>query len=494
MHLKNYYFLDIFLIQRVMNHISYHLKNIHFNKRSGLLKFKHENIEKTLCFQEGNLVFAKTNQHEERLGFILYKIGKISEEVYSKIDQYIKPKQKLGETLINSGLITKKDLYDGWISQMREIALSIFSFFEGEFGFEEMETFIDQEFESKISIPFLIEDGIRRMKFHPSLQLFLEKKVLFRKGKVYFYLLTEEEKEILLLLDGKIPAEDILHSTGYSPELFWKSLYLFYCLDLIDVKEEGKEEEKGMESQLIKENEQLAELETLREKLSTLDYYQILNVSRTASEDEIKKGYFVVARKYHPDSFDQGLPRDIKEKIEQVFDHITKAYQTLIDKEKREEYDTRAGISREEEGQDLSRRADTKFRKAKTLYQQKRYEDALILLEEAIRLNKNKGSFYLLLALTESKIPTLDKKAEEDFLRAIELESWNPECYVGLGLFYKQEGLRARASKHFLKALELDPDHSIALREVAEEAKSKRKKGLKELLTSDIFGKKKKKE
>lgn len=478
-----------------MNHISYHLRNIHFNKRTGILKFKHENIEKTLCFQEGNLIFAKTNQPDERLGVILYKLGKISKEIYSKIDQYIKPKQKLGETLIRSGIISKKDLYDGWISQMREIALGIFPFFEGEFVFEEMETFIDQEFESKISIPFLIEDGIRRMKYHPSLQSFMEE-IPFRKGKVYFYLLTEEEKEILELIDGKTSAEDILRSAGYSPELFWKSLYLFYCLDLIDVRTEGEEiEEKEVEardSQAIEDRNRLAELETLRKKLHTLDYYQILNVSQSASEDEIKKGYFTVARKYHPDSFDQNLPQEVKEKIEQVFDHVTKAYHTLSDKEKREEYDSQAGISPEEEEQDLSKIADIKFRKAKTLYHQKRYEDALILLEEAIRIYKDKGSFYLLLALTESKLPSLYKKAEEDFLKAIEFDPWNPECYVGLGLFYKQEGLPARASKQFKKALELDPEHNIALREVHEAAKLKKKKGLKELLAFDLFGKKKK--
>lgn len=476
-----------------MNHISYHLKNIHFNKRSGLLTFKFQTIEKTLCFQEGNLIFAKTNQPEERLGAVLHKLGKLSDEVYAKIDEYIKPGQKIGETLVRNGVISKKDLYDGWISQMREIALSIFPYFDGEFFFEEMETFVDQEFESRISIPFLIEDGIRRMKFNFSLQEFMEEKIPSRKGKVYFYLLTEEEREILNLVDGKIQSEDILRSTGYSPELFWKSLYLFYCLDLVDIEggaeEKAKRREVPAEPYLVEDKGRQSQLEELRKKLSISDYYQVLEVPRIASDEEIKRSYFTLARKYHPDSFAGLLSQDMKEHVERVFDHITKAYQTLSDKAKREEYDSQAGISPEE--QDLSKKADIRFRKAKTLYQQKRYEDALILLEEAVRLNKDKGSYYLLLALTESKLPSLRKKAEDDFLRAIELDPWNPECYVGLGIFYKKEGLKARSTKQFKKALELDPEHAIALRELEEAGMVKKKKGLMDMLTSDLFTKKK---
>ena len=478
-----------------MDHISFQLKTIHFNKRSGLLNFKNKDIDKTLCFQEGNLIFAKTNQANERLGNILYKLGKITKDVYLRIDEYIKPGQKIGASLVKNGVISKKDLYDGWISQMREIALSIFPFFEGQFSFEDMDTLIEQEFESKISIPFLLEDGIRRMKFHPSLKEFLEGKTPSRKGKVYFYLLHEEEKEILALFDGKTLSEDVLSSTGYSPELFWKSFYLFYCLDLVDIEGKIEEvelvEEEKVEPQAAEGKDRIAELNEIYEKLNNLDYYKVLNISLTASDDEIKKSYFGLARKYHPDSFEQNISQDIKNKIEQVFDFITKAYQTLSDKKKREKYDSQVGISSEEEGKDLSRIADIKFRKAKTLFQQKRYEDALILLEETVRINKDKGSYYLLLALTESKLPTLHKKAEEDFLKAIELDPWNPECYVGLGIFYKKEGLKARASKHFKQALELDPEHDLALRELEEVGLIKKKKGIMDILTSDLFSKKK---
>jgi molecular chaperone DnaJ len=59
------------------------------------------------------------------------------------------------------------------------------------------------------------------------------------------------------------------------------------------------------------------------------DYYQILGVSRDASEDEIKKAYRKLAHKYHPD----------KGGDEKKFKEINEAYQILSNKEKRAQYD-----------------------------------------------------------------------------------------------------------------------------------------------------------
>jgi len=60
------------------------------------------------------------------------------------------------------------------------------------------------------------------------------------------------------------------------------------------------------------------------------DYYEILGVSKGASDDEIKKAYRKLAHKHHPDK--QGGD-------EAKFKEINAAYQVLSDKSKREQYD-----------------------------------------------------------------------------------------------------------------------------------------------------------
>ena len=63
------------------------------------------------------------------------------------------------------------------------------------------------------------------------------------------------------------------------------------------------------------------------------DYYEVLGVSKTASEDEIKKAYRKIAIKYHPDR----NPGD--KQAEEKFKEAAEAYNVLHDKQKRQQYD-----------------------------------------------------------------------------------------------------------------------------------------------------------
>jgi curved DNA-binding protein CbpA len=261
-------------------------------------------------------------------------------------------------------------------------------------------------------------------------------------------------------------------------------------LEVKDEKQAEVKEEKAEKATFEVKDKKLAEVIAKSEQLSTMDYYQILNIPEGSSPYQIKLSYFRLTREYHPGCFSKDLPPDIKDKIEDVFGHITKAYDTLGDEKKKQEYDSMRDTSPALDGKEMEKKADIKYRQGRTLFNQERYDEALKLLEETVRLKKNKGIYFLMLAKAKSKVPPFHKKAEEAFQKAINLEPSNPEFYVGFGTYYKEEGFFDKAKKQFKKALEMDPENKIALKELGltEELK---KKGLTGIFKK--LGKKKKK-
>jgi curved DNA-binding protein CbpA len=445
------------------------LRKIFIEKSSGELRLNGENFEKSLYFSDGNLCFAKTNVLHERLGEILFKIGKINQTQFWDIHKLLSgQKDKIGNLMVKNNFLSQKDLYFGLIYQVRVIALSTFSLTSGEWEFISAIPDIPEDSKFKIELPVIFSEGVQRFKslplfknnfFYRSLQL----KPILTEVKSFF---SSTEIDFYKKLGSYSPAQagQVAAKMNVPEDVYWQKLMFFFLLNILEFTDIAVDNE-------ISKN--IEELITLYEKLKTkeIDYYELFNLKNTANFNEIKDVYYQYAKKFHPDRFGDAPDPELREKANFVFSRINKVFEVLSNEEKRREYDIKGYKeiqNNDKINENLIEKANLFYRKAKTLYSQKRFWEASSLLEEAVRNDPNKAPYILLLGLSQSNIPTLRRVAEKNFQKVVDMEPWNAEPLVALGLLFLSEKLDKRAEGFFRKALSIDPDHEVARSKIAE--------------------------
>jgi tetratricopeptide (TPR) repeat protein len=134
-------------------------------------------------------------------------------------------------------------------------------------------------------------------------------------------------------------------------------------------------------------------------------------------------------------------------------------------------------------------RARMLYRRAKALYTQKQYGEAVPFLDEAVSLDPNKPPYFLMLGLCQMNLPALRRAAEKSLQKVIDQEPWNVEAYMAMGLLFLSENQVIRAESFFRKVLSLNPEHALAkkkLQELMDSHTDKTKHGF------SLFGKSKK--
>jgi len=194
--------------------------------------------------------------------------------------------------------------------------------------------------------------------------------------------------------------------------------------------------------------------------------YQVLGVTPTAPESEIRHAYYSLAKRLHPDKFSDD---ETKFRAEKLFSAITEAYATLSRPPNRQEYDgtvTRqagekvaAEIATSSAGAELARQ---NFLRGKALLENGDIVKALPFFEHAVEQDESKETYRRYLATVQSRNPRLRKEAESNFLKAIDLNPTSAENYAQLGLLYRKMGHAAKGDEYLQKALSWDATNETA--------------------------------
>lgn len=191
-------------------------------------------------------------------------------------------------------------------------------------------------------------------------------------------------------------------------------------------------------------------------------YYEILGVPRTATQEQIKKRYRQLVRRYHPDVAEDKVTARL------AFLQINEAYKTLTNADRRVIYD--AEMDRQIAG--ATPRAAQARRPASTAYSRRPPAPGQRRTTRA----QERPAVDRLLRDAEVAFMRGQLSAAMDFARAvINLDARNARAHVILGDVYRMQGRADEAVSMYTVALQLDPRNADAMEKLDKAMRRSRK-------------------
>jgi len=449
--LENYRLADILIgLQRTL--------------KTGTLKITSGETEKNVYFRKGSIIFAGSNRMDDKLGYLLLREGRISQSAFDLTSKLIeKTGKKRGALLVEIKAMTPEDLTWAVKHQVEEILLDLFQLCSGTFVFHEDLLPAEEVIHLKLTSGHLIYQGLKRSTCREQLKDFMdlpaESVIAFSKNPLDLFQeipFDEDDRTILSLIDGKRTIGEIQSHSGLG------ELYLRECLSILMntgiIQPASEKAEKGsitfeyISSKTEPPPGLVEKIEQMHREFPALNYYAVLGVDESATEDELRAAFYLRAKEYHPDRH-YYLDEDMKEKLHKIFSFMMKAYNVLSSPERRIEYDSASP----ERKSDVSRpaMAEAKFEKGRTLYADKQLDEASKCFEEAIFMDKSVAKYYFFYGRVLWDLQRL-KDAERAMSKACKIAPHNDEYHTHLGNLYLSLGLPMRAKMSFIKALEFN--------------------------------------
>ncbi|MGC2061900.1 MAG: DUF4388 domain-containing protein [Thermodesulfovibrionales bacterium] len=432
--------------------------------KSGTLRITSGPIEKNIYLRNGDIIFARSNQKHERLGDILLREGRITQAAYDITTKLISMTgKKQGTLLVEIKALELHDLTWAVQHQVEEILLDLFTLSAGTFEFHD--DVLPEEKIIRLKLPSgqIIYRGLKRTECIEQLKDYLglpsETIIAFSQNPLDLFQdisFDEEDKQILSCIDGKRNIHDIEILSGLDETTVRRSLSALMNTAIIEAVDRQIPEGSAPFAYIVSRSEPpqglVDSIEKLHGTFPVLDYYSILGVTDSATDDELRAAFYSIAKEYHPDRHFY-LDEDIKGKLHDIYSHLIKAYNVLSSREKRKEYDRslpgkQPGISRTE----LAR---NKFNEGHTHYMNGNLDEAAKDFKEAVYLDSTEAIYHFFYGIALRDGNRL-QDAERALSRACKIAPENDEYNAELGHIYIKLGLFLPAKISFMKALQIN--------------------------------------
>ena len=208
------------------------------------------------------------------------------------------------------------------------------------------------------------------------------------------------------------------------------------------------------------------------QKLEKQNYYDMLEVAREASAETVRKQYYAIAKRWHPDRA-LGELAPLKPYVEACFAIFTVANETLGDEKKRANYlrqvQEGGGTPEADRTMEAILWAAKEHQKAEVLFKRRDFDGAATILAAAIQITPDETDVLAAYAWALFNMP-VDEARDLEMMtlvsRALAIEPKHDRAHYYKGLMYVRAGQDANAAKHFREAAQINPKNLDAAREV----------------------------
>ncbi|QUV81143.1 DnaJ domain-containing protein [Chloracidobacterium sp. D] len=484
------------------------IRRIYTRRLSGELTVNHQALTKSIYFELGAIVFARSNDRADRIGESMMRYGLLSQEDFQRASAAMTRGKRFGRVLVEQGIISERDLSNAVTFQILGIIYSMFEWTSGQYHFTAQEKPVPEDLRLELSTANIILEGVRRIRDFSVIQRGMgdlnrligpSNNPLLRTQSLS---LKPIERQLVNGINIPMNVLQAMMLVNAPPNVVLQALYGLISAGILERhaapvlnRETGQMEipaevvEQAVSAPPIvppraadaaaKRTGSLKAVNMLLAMQARLDTtndpYEILGISPHATRDEIRDAYYRLAKDFHPDRH-LSATLETRRQVEAIFARITEAYEAIRDAGEKPAVLAPMPLSAAtptprgsapppppaETTVQREARAEQAFQDARTKIANRDFAGAVALLREAVTLNPNAPRYHLLLGTTLAAHPKMQREAEQSLKKAAELDQFNPAPLVALGQLYARANMNLQAEKMFNEALRLDPDSKAA--------------------------------
>lgn len=450
------------------------------NRRTGELTILRGQTRKTLYWSQGELVLAVSSVAEDSLAHYLTQRGALPMDKAIQIGA-VDPMDVVAKfhELGGLDLSVRQSLLRDWIAS---VFLPLFSLDEGTVAFNDDMAIEPEKRVFLQSTAVLILEGVRSITNGLVLRRSLgDLKREIEPGRdtrmsLDTIPLNDAERQIAQSLQGPQSIEAFIKGSNADTVSAARVVIAMLALGVFAYVDYTRQQQPVSDGDMQRDLELLAAIGAsdqrslravaLSRQLPQIDHYQVLDVPRAATRQQIISGAEFMQKRYDAATF----PPIVRDAVQAIKRRIDEALAVLRDPVRRQEYDKLLAQRSARGADELQKRvaqrsiAEHNFARAKELSAGGDYYGAIVLLKQAVEFAPEHGEAWYLLGACQERNPKWRREAAESYQRSLAIDPNFVDALISLGDLYRTEGLSSRAQSCYEDVLKIAPENQEAKR------------------------------